>query len=94
MLNESDGLFAECSSRAVVDWLLDIKRPEQRVMTTVVGRTNDECDPNSWRDWYDKGCDFFGYAWGTPPDFRPHPRYAGDLDVIHAAFAEMKTRKV
>ncbi len=94
MLNESDGLFAECSSRAVVDWLLDIKRPEQRVMTTVVGRTNDECDPNSWREWYDKGCDFFGYAWGTPPDFRPHPRYAGDLDVIHAAFAEMKTRKV
>jgi len=38
MLRESDGLFAECSRREVVDWLLSIRRPEQRVMTTIIGR--------------------------------------------------------
>ena len=91
MLNESDGLFAECSRRDVVDWLLAVRRPGQRVMTTITGRTEKgECDPNSWREWYDKGCDFFGYAWGTPPDFRPHPRYAEALDIVRRAFREME----
>jgi len=95
MLQESDGLFAECSRRDVVDWLLEIKRPGQRVMTTITGRTEDgECDPNSWREWYDKGCDFFGYAWGTPPDFRPHPRYAGQLNIVRRAFREMDALSV
>jgi hypothetical protein len=90
MLNESDGLFAECSRRDVVDWLLSIRRPGQRVMTTITGRQEGgECDPNSWREWYAKGCDFFGYAWGTPPDFRPHPRYAADLEVVRRAFREI-----
>jgi hypothetical protein len=90
MLNESDGLFAECSRRDVVDWLLEIKKPHQRVMTTITGRQEKgECDPNSWREWYDKGCDFFGYAWGTPPDFRPHPRYNAELDIVRKAFKEM-----
>ncbi len=90
MLNESDGLFAECSRRDVVDWLLEIKKPNQRVMTTITGRQEKgECDPNSWREWYDKGCDFFGYAWGTPPDFRPHPRYNSELEIVRAAFKEM-----
>jgi len=87
MLLESDGLFAECSKPEVVDWLLEIKRPEQRVMTTVIGRQEDgECDPNMWQHWVYKGCDLFGYAWGTPPDFRPHPSYAEDLAITRAAF--------
>ncbi len=91
MLTESDGLFAECSRRDVVDWLLASRRPEQRVMTTITGRQRKgECDVESWREWYDKGCDFFGYAWGTPPDFRPHPRYAADLEVVRRAFREME----
>jgi|LakMenEpi03Aug12_release.lakeMendotaPanAssembly.Ray.scaffolds.fasta_scaffold65417_3 hypothetical protein len=91
MLNESDGLFAECSKPDVLDWLLSIRKPGQRVMTTIAGRQEKgECDPNSWRQWYDKGCDFFGYAWGTPPDFRPHPRYAADLEVVRRAFWAME----
>lgn len=90
MLNESDGLFAECSRPEVMEWLLKVRRPEQRVMTTVVGRQEEgECDPNSWRRWHEAGCDFFGYAWGTPPDFRPHPRYARNLEITRAAFREM-----
>lgn len=93
MLAESDGLFAECSRRDVVDWLLSVRRPGQRVMTTITGRREEgECDPNSWREWYDKGCDFFGYAWGVPPDFRPHPRYAADLEVVRRAFREIAER--
>ena len=38
MLNESDELFAECSQPAVMNWLLDIRKPEQRVMTTIIGQ--------------------------------------------------------
>ncbi len=90
MVRESDGLFAECSRRDVMDWLLSVRRPEQRVMTTITGRQQEgECDVESWREWYDKGCDFFGYAWGAPPDFRPHPRYAADLRVVRQAFQTM-----
>ncbi|MFP4026244.1 MAG: hypothetical protein ACLFWL_00445 [Candidatus Brocadiia bacterium] len=90
MLEESDGLFAECSRPDVMDWLLEIRRPEQRVMTTITGRTQEgECDPASWRRWYEEGCDFFGYAWGQLPDFRPHPRYAEEIEIVRNAFAEM-----
>jgi hypothetical protein len=90
MLRESDGLFAECSRREVVDWLLAVRRPEQRVMTTVLGRVEaGECDPDSWRQWHAKDCDFFAYAWGTPPDFRPDPRYAKGLGIVRRAFREM-----
>jgi len=40
----------------------------------IVGRPGDKgvCDPNSWKKWYEAGCDFFAYAHGIPPDFRPH----------------------
>jgi len=87
MLKESDGLFAESTKPDVVDWLLSMKRPEQRVMTTVIGRQDEgECDPNLWKHWVDKGCDMFGYAWGTPPDFRPHPSYEKDLAITREAF--------
>lgn len=90
MLLESDGLFAECSRADVLEWLLSIRRPDQRVMTTIIGRVEEgECDPNSWRRWYDAGCDFFGYAWGAPPDFRPHPRYDEQLKIVREAFEQM-----
>jgi len=63
-------------------------------MTTITGRQEKgECDPNRWREWYDKGCDFFGYAWGAPPDFRPHPRYAADIEVVRRAFREIHDRE-
>jgi hypothetical protein len=74
----------------VLEWLLAIRRPDQRVMTTITGRQEaGECDPHSWRRWFAAGCDFFGNAWGAPPDFRPHPRYAGELEIVRAAFREM-----
>lgn len=94
MIRESDGLFAEGNRVDVMEWLVGVRQPGQRVMTTVLGRQQEgECDPRAWRRWYDEGCDFFGYAWGTPPDFRPHPRYAEDLKVVRQAFAEMDALK-
>lgn len=90
MLNESDGLFAECSRAEVMNWLLDIRKPGQRVMTTIIGRIEEsECDPNTWRTWYERGCDFFGYAWGTPPDFRPLAMYDRELAITRDAFHAM-----
>jgi hypothetical protein len=90
MLNESDGLFAECTRTDVVEWLLAARRPAQRVMTTIIGRMEEgECDPHAWQQWHRRGCDFFGYAWGTPPDFRPHPRYDPGLKIVRAAFGAM-----
>ena len=89
MLAESDGLFAE-SSDEVVGWLLKVRKPGQRVMTTIIGRGKGVTDPSSWRKWYDQGCDFFGYAWGTPPSFLPIPMYDEELKVVKTAFAEME----
>ncbi len=90
MLNESDGLFAECSNDSVVEWLLSIRKPHQRVMTTVIGRLDEgACDPSTWRKWSERGCDLFGYAWGTPPVMATHPSYAEGLDVIRRAFHEI-----
>jgi hypothetical protein len=35
-------------------------------------------------------CDFFGYAWGTPPSFLPTAMYDEELKVVKAAFAEIE----
>jgi hypothetical protein len=88
MMNESDMLLAE-SSDEVVPWLLKIRKPHQRVMTTVVGRQDGVCDPTTWKKWFEAGCDFFGYAWGTPPDFRPHPAYAAAVEIVRHAYRQM-----
>jgi len=74
----------------VVGWLLRVRKPEQRVMTTIIGRGKGVTDPGSWRKWYDQGCDFFGYAWGTPPSFLPTAMYDEELKVVKAAFAEIE----
>ena len=89
MLNESDALLAESTNADVLEWLLSIRKPHQKVFTTVIGRMDGVCDPNSWRAWRDRGCDFMGYAWGTPPDFRPHASYAPGLEIVRQAFSEM-----
>lgn len=87
---ESDLLFAESTHEDVLEWLLSIRKPNQRVLTTIIGRLDgDQCDPNSWRRWYERGCDLFGYAWGTPPDFRPHPSYLQNLEIVQKAFQEI-----
>jgi hypothetical protein len=88
MVNESDQLVAE-STDDVVPWLLRIRKPQQRVMTTIIGREGGLSKPDTWRRWYAAGCDFFGYAWGTPPDFHPHPKYAKELEITRRAYHEM-----
>ena len=90
MVNECDQLIAE-SSDAVVDWLLKVRKPNQRVMTTIIGRPDVKglCDPNTWRKWYEAGCDFFGYAHGTPPDFRPHPALREQVEIVRQAYRQM-----
>jgi hypothetical protein len=90
MLKECDQLVAE-SSDDVVSWLLKIRKPHQRVMTTIIGRPNDQgvCDPHTWRKWYEAGCDFFGYAHGTPPDFRPHPALREQVEIVRQAYRQM-----
>ena len=91
MMAESDGLFAE-SSDDVVGWLLKVRKPEQRVMTTVIGRSGGLSDPNTWEKWYRRGCDFFGYAWGTPPGFQPTDYYKDELAITRHAFTTMNPK--
>jgi hypothetical protein len=90
MLNECDQLVAE-SSDEVVSWLLRIRKPHQRVMMTIIGRPDKKglCDPNTWKKWYEAGCDFFGYAHGIAPDFRPHPSLREQVEVVRNAYKQM-----
>ncbi len=89
MMNESDGLFAEVTKPEVVEWLLRVKKPDQRVMTTIIGMPGELGDPTTWQRWHERGCDFFGYAFGTPPDFRPHSFYDEKLATTRQAFQEI-----
>jgi hypothetical protein len=91
MLLESDFLVAESTRAEIIDWLVSVRKPGQHIMTTIIGRTEKgETDPHHWRKLLEKGCDyFFGYGWGTPPDFRPHPHYGEDLEIVRQAFKEM-----
>jgi len=91
MLEESEGLFAE-STDSIVNWLLKVRKPNQRVMTTVIGHGK-LSDPTTWKKWHARGCDFFGYAWGTPPSFEPHPRYKKKLDITREAFQAMSSER-
>jgi hypothetical protein len=91
MLQESDGLFSECTDTKVMEWVLSVRQPWQRVMTTLRGQAGEglQADPTSWRRWYEEGCDFFGYAFGRPPDFRPHPKFEKEVSQVREAFHEM-----
>jgi len=57
-------------------------------MTTVIGHGK-HSQPDTWKSWYAKGCDFFGYAWALPLDFRPMPTYDQGLKTVREAFAAM-----
>ena len=91
MVNECDQLIAESSDDAIMNWLLAIRKPHQRLMTTIVGRPHDQglCDPSSWRKWYEAGCDFFGYVHGIPPDFRPPAALKDEVEVVRQAYRQM-----
>lgn len=91
MLAGSDFLVAESTREEIIDWLAANRKPGQRIMTTIIGRTEEgETVPSSWRRLVEKGCDiFFGYSWGTPPDFHPHSHYEKDLAIVRQAFQDI-----
>lgn len=95
VMTESDMLYAECSEEDVMNWLLRVKKPNQRVMTTVIGHledieNNNICDPNSWGKWYSLDCDLLGVAIPRPPDFRPPKYYGEQIKIIREAFRKIK----
>jgi len=90
MVNESDAIFAESDNEDVIQWALRVRKPGQRVITTIFGRTDGVCDPTAWQKWQARGCDFFAYAWGAPPDFRPLPLYHDGLKVVREALRAIK----
>jgi hypothetical protein len=76
MVKESDGLIAETTNDELVEYLLAIKRPEQKLFLTVINHIDGfRFDAAAAEKWYARGCDFHGYAWGTPPDWRPAARF-------------------
>jgi hypothetical protein len=87
MLEESDGLIAETANEALVEYLLGIRRPGQRLFLTVINCLDGfRFDTGSWQKWYDRGCDFHGYAWGTPADWRPAERFRAAIDGFRDVF--------
>jgi hypothetical protein len=87
MVRESDGLIAETANAPLVEYLLKVRRPDQRLFLTVVNCLDGfRFDARAWQGWYERGCDFHGYAWGTPPDWRPAARFRDAVEGFRAAF--------
>ena len=81
----SDGLVAESANEELVDFLLRIKRDDQRLFLTVINCLDHfRFDPSKWEGLLERGCDIQGYAWGTPPDWRPAPRFKDAIDAFRA----------
>src|SRR3989339_373784 len=60
MLEESEGLYTECSKPEIVDWLLEVKKPDQRVLANILGHIYEGWSvPERWKNLLDKGCDLF-----------------------------------
>ena len=89
MVNESEMLWTECTTKDVMEWVLRVRKPSQRVMVTFYGRQDGVCDPTTWKQWHARGCDFFAYVWGNPSNFRPQPYCNEGLKIIREAFREM-----
>ncbi len=89
MVRESDGLIAETTNAPLVEYLLGIRRPGQRLSLAVVNCLDGfRFDTETWKTWYERGCDFQGYAWGTPPDWRPAARFRGAVESYREAFTQ------
>ena len=56
MINESEMLWIESTTQDVMGWVLQIRKPGQRVMVTFYGRPDQAglCDPTTWRKWHVK----------------------------------------
>jgi hypothetical protein len=90
MVRESDGLIAETTNEALVEYLLGIRRPEQRLFLTVINCLDGfRFDTSTWQKWFDRGCDFHGYAWGTPPDWRPAARFQAAVSCFRDVFTKL-----
>jgi len=78
------------------DLTLARERPEWVIPESAPGSCGNgrqekgESDPTSWRKWHERGCDFFGYAWGAPPDFRPLPGDDAGLRTVREAFQAIR----
>jgi hypothetical protein len=89
MVRESDGLIAETTNAPLVEYLLAIRRPGQRLSLAVVNCLDGfRFDTETWKTWYERGCDFQGYAWGSPPDWRPAARFRGVVDAYRETFTQ------
>jgi hypothetical protein len=94
MLLESDALFAESSNAEIVDWLLSVRRNEQRVWTTIHGRPDDHVDAqtiqwtdvSSWRHWSERGCDLVAWTFPKPPRAEAHPKDLCAIGEVAAAY--------
>ena len=91
MVKESDWLFAECSQTSVLDWLFAVKRPEQRVFTTIISGIDDrmahaDLSRERWKALHARGCDLVGWAFPDPATGWPGPWYDDDLSFIREVF--------
>lgn len=86
MIRESDWLFAESSQLDVVDWLLEIRRPEQRVFSTIISGIDQRHDPERWKLLHARGCDLIGWGFPDPATLIPGPWYEEDFKIIRNAF--------
>jgi hypothetical protein len=100
MLRESDGLFAESSNAEIVDWLLSVRQPDQRVFTTVYGRPDDHVDdriirwsdPSSALTWASRGCDLVAWGFPVPPRAEAHPTEEDAIRVVVEAYELLGNR--
>lgn len=92
VMNESDMLHAECTDESILNWLLKVRKPHQRVMTCILGRLEEEgaCNTNSWEKWHSLGCDFVGCHIPIPPEFRPPDHYLEKIEIVKDAFKKIK----
>lgn len=94
VLEVSDLLFAESSDPEVVNWLLKVRRPEQRVMCMIHGRLEEGfCFPELGLDWAEKGCDLFATTHPETPHVRHHPIHEKSLEQVKQVYAELGRRE-
>jgi len=85
MLAGSDMLLAEFSSEDTMHWRMDIRRPDQRVMGTVMN-VHGPMSPEEMLGWARQGCDMSGYLWGTPPVLSLHPEHLAGMEAVKRGF--------